>query len=138
MTTDSPPGTTAPFLRRWFASLDGDAPDDILDMIAPGFRFSIVFGTGGGAARDFAGGREAMEGYLAQREKGVLTHHVLSASTVGPDELVLGQARRAGEFESTFVAAARLGPDGRVTDLMIGRSPELDVEATGTDTPRSR
>jgi hypothetical protein len=119
----------APFLRRWFASLDGDSPDDILDMIAPDFRFSIVFGTGGGEARDFAGGRAAMEGYLAQREKSVLTHHVLSASTIASDELVFGQARRAGAFESTFVAAARLDADGRVTDLMIGRSPELDVGA---------
>lgn len=122
-----PVAPAAPFLRRWFASLDGDTPDDILGMIAPEFRFSIVFGTGGGAAQDFAGGRAAMEGYLAQREKGVLTHHVLSASTVGSDELVLGQARRDGAFESTFVAAARLDDDGRVTDLMIGRSPELDV-----------
>ncbi|WP_018332283.1 hypothetical protein [Actinomycetospora chiangmaiensis] len=119
----------APFLRRWFASLDGESPDDILGMIAPDFRFSIVFGTGGGAAQDFAGGRDAMVGYLAQREKGALTHHVLSASTVDADELVLGQARRGGAFESTFVAAARLAADGRVTDLMIGRSPELDVDA---------
>ena len=108
-----PAAPAAPFLRRWFASLDGDSPDDILDMIAPEFRFSIVFGTGGGEARDFAGGRAAMEGYLAQREKSVLTHHVLSASTVASDELVLGQARRAGAFESTFVAAARLDADGR-------------------------
>ena len=53
----------------------------------------------------------------------------MRASTVASDELVLGQARRAGEFESTFVAAARLDAQGRVTDLMIGRSPELDVEA---------
>jgi hypothetical protein len=116
-------------LTRWFAVMDSDRPEDILDMIAPGFRFSIVFGTGGGEARDFAGGREAMEGYLAQREKGVLTHHVLSCATVGVDELVLGQARRAGVVESTFVAAARLDLDGKVTSLMIGRSPLLDIAA---------
>jgi hypothetical protein len=120
---------SAPFLAKWFDTLDGGSPDDILDMIAPDFRFSIVFGTGGEAARDFAGGREAMEGYLRQREKGVLTHHVLSASTVGSDELVLGQARRGGKFESTFVAAARLDDSGQVVGLMIGRSPEFDIEA---------
>jgi hypothetical protein len=116
-------------LSRWFAVMDSDRPEDSLDMIAPGFRFSIVFGTGGGEARDFAGGREAMEGYLVQREKGVLTHHVLSCATVGADELVLGQARRGGVFESTFVAAARLDPDGKVASLMIGRSPLLDIDA---------
>lgn len=126
MTTST---TGSEVLTRWFAVMDSDRPEDILDMIAPGFRFSIVFGTGGGEARDFAGGREAMEGYLAQREKGVLTHHVLSCATVGADELVLGQARRGGAFESTFVAAARLDGDGRVSSLMIGRSPLLDVGA---------
>ena len=119
---------TAPVLTRWFATMDSEAPDDILTMIAPGFRFSIVFSVADGSATDFAGGREAMEGYLRQREKGVLTHHVLAASTVGADELVLGQARRAGGFESTFVAAARLDGDGLVSRLMIGRSPALDIE----------
>jgi hypothetical protein len=122
------PAATAPVLTRWFATIDSDTPEAILDMIAPDFRFSIVFSVGDGKAADFAGGREAMEGYLAQREKGVLTHHVLSASTVGDDELVLGQARRSGAFESTFVAAARLDAEGRVRSLMIGRSPALDIE----------
>lgn len=118
----------APVLTRWFETIDSDTPEAILDLTAPDFRFSIVFSVGDGKAADFAGGREAMEGYLAQREKGVLTHHVLSASTVGDDELVLGQARRSGVFESTFVAAARLDADGRVRSLMIGRSPALDIE----------
>jgi hypothetical protein len=121
-------GVTAPVLTRWFATIDSDTPEAILDLIAPGFRFSIVFSVGDGKAVDFAGGREAMADYLAQREKGVLTHHVLSASTVGDDEFVLGQARRSGTFESTFVAAARLDAAGRVRRLMIGRSPALDVE----------
>jgi hypothetical protein len=124
----SAPAPSATVLTRWFAAMDSERPEDILDMIAPGFRFSIVFSTGEGRATDFAGGREAMEGYLAQREKGVLTHHVLSSATVGRDELVLGQARRAGAFESSFVAAARLDDAGRVATLMIGRSPALDVE----------
>jgi hypothetical protein len=118
---------TAPVLTRWFTTIDSDIPEAILDLVAPDFRFSIVFSSGDGKATDFAGDRAAMEGYLAQREKGVLTHHILSASTVGDDELVLGQARRSGEFESTFVAAARLDAAGRVRSLMIGRSPALDV-----------
>ena len=119
--------SAAPVMTRWFAAMDSETPEAILDMIAPDFRFSIVFSNGDGKATDFAGDRAAMEGYLAQREKGVLTHHILSASTVGDDELVLGQARRSGAFESTFVAAARLDAAGRVRSLMIGRSPALDV-----------
>ncbi|WP_224401870.1 hypothetical protein [Pseudonocardia sp. ICBG1034] len=120
---------TRSVLSRWFGTIDSDTPERILDLIAPGFRFSIVFGTGGGAATDFHGGRAELEGYLAQREKGVLTHHVLSEAVVGRDELVLGQARRAGAFESTFVASARLDADDRVAALMIGRSPQLDIES---------
>ncbi|GAB3150773.1 hypothetical protein GCM10027258_49350 [Amycolatopsis stemonae] len=119
----------APTLDRWFTAIDSDRPEGILDLIAPAFRFSIVFGTGGGRATDFAGGRAAMEEYLAQREKGVLTHHVLTGSTCGRDELVLGLTRRGAEFESTFVAAARLDEDGNVVSLMIGRSPELELDA---------
>ncbi|ABW12999.1 conserved hypothetical protein [Parafrankia sp. EAN1pec] len=117
----------APVLNRWFATMDSHTPEAVLDMVSDDFRFSVVFSTGDGAV-DFVGGREAMEGYLAQREKGVLTHHVLTASSTGRDELVLGQARRAGAFESTFVAAARLDAEGRVRRLMIGRSPALDIE----------
>lgn len=117
----------APVLAGWFATMDSDTPEVVLGMVSDDFRFSVVFSTADGAT-DFAGGREAMEGYLAQREKGVLTHHVLSASSTGRDELVLGQARRAGAFESTFVAAARLDAEGRVRRLMIGRSPALDIE----------
>ncbi|MBK1787422.1 hypothetical protein [Prauserella cavernicola] len=121
--------SAADVLTRWFAVMDSDRPEDILEMITPDFRFSIVFATSDGQARDFAGGREAMQGYLAQREKSVLTHHVLSSATVGSDELVLGQARRGEAFESTFVAAARLDEAGKVASLMIGRSPALDISA---------
>ncbi|MCX2729134.1 nuclear transport factor 2 family protein [Saccharopolyspora sp. NFXS83] len=117
----------APTLTRWFALIDSDHPEGILDLIAPDFRFSIVFGTGAGQATDFAGRREALEGYLRQREKGVLTHHVVSASVDGHDELVLGETRRGEVFESTFVAAARLGTGGAVRNLMIGRSPMLEL-----------
>lgn len=117
----------APMLTRWFAAIDSDRPEGVLDLIAPGFRFSIVFGTGSGQATDFAGEREALEGYLRQREKAVLTHHVLSASVDGRDEFVLGETRRGEAFESTFVAAARLGTDGAVRKLMIGRSPMLEL-----------
>jgi hypothetical protein len=66
-----------------------------------------------------------MEGYLAQREVGVRTHHLLTASTVDRDELYLGEVRRSGVPEATFVASARLDEDGRVRRLMIGRSPAV-------------
>lgn len=116
---------TASFLSNWFAILDSDDADRILDLISDDFSFSILFSTGGDGATDFHGGRPEMEGYLAQRAVGVRTHHQLSVSTVGRDELFLGEVRRSGVPEATFVASARLDEAGRVRRLLIGRSPAV-------------
>ncbi|MGW0651197.1 hypothetical protein ACWD4T_20705 [Streptomyces umbrinus] len=119
------PQPGASFLTTWFAILDSEDADRILDLISDDFSFSILFSTGGDGATDFHGDRAEMEGYLAQREVGVRTHHLLSASTVGQDELFLGEVRRHGELEATFVASARLTDAGRVRRLLIGRSPSV-------------
>ncbi|MFC6065291.1 hypothetical protein [Streptomyces ochraceiscleroticus] len=115
----------APFLTAWFEILDGDQPDKILDLISDDFTLSILFSTGDGNATDFAGDRAALVGYLDQRERGTRTHHLLSATTLGQDELFLGEVRRAGVPEATFVAAGRVGDDGRLQRLLIGRSSEI-------------
>ena len=119
----------APFLSRYFAILDGDSPSDILDLIGDDFRMSILFSTGPDAAQDFSGDRDAMVGYLEQRERGTRTHHMLSASVQGQDELYLGEVRRGGEFEASFVAAGRIGPTGRLERLLISRSPGVRFTA---------
>jgi hypothetical protein len=119
------PAAAAPFLTEWFAILDSADADRILDLISDDFSFSILFSTGGDGATDFHGGRAEMEGYLAQREVGVRTHHLLTASAVDPDELFLGEVRRSGVPEATFVATARLDDTGRVRRLFIGRSPTV-------------
>ncbi|WP_405813532.1 hypothetical protein OG241_03225 [Streptomyces sp. NBC_01390] len=121
----APATPAASFLTTWFGILDSDDANRILDLIGDDFAFSILFSTGGDTGTDFHGGRAEMEGYLAQRETGVRTHHLLTASTVGRDELYLGEVRRSGVPEATFVASARLDEDGRVRRLMIGRSPAV-------------
>ena len=126
----------APFLTRYFAILDGDSPSDILDLIGDDFRMSIVFSTGPDVAQDFSGDRDALVGYLEQRERGTRTHHMLSASVQGPDELYLGEVRRGGEFEASFVAAGRIGPTGRLERLLISRSPGVRFTADGAPTQR--
>jgi hypothetical protein len=114
---------TAPFLSAWFEIMDSDEPARILDLISDDFTFSILFSTDDGAT-DFAGGRPALVGYLEQREKGTRTHHRLTATTNGRQELFLGEVRRAGVPEATFVAAGELD-DGRLARLLIGRSPAV-------------
>lgn len=121
----APATSAAPFLTTWFGILDSADAERILDLISDDFSFSILFSTGGDAGTDFHGGRAEMEGYLAQREVGVRTHHLLTGSVVGRDELYLGEVRRSGEPEATFVASARLDDRGRVRRLLIGRSPSV-------------
>ncbi|MEU9289941.1 hypothetical protein AB0D57_36140 [Streptomyces sp. NPDC048275] len=115
----------APFLTAWFEILDSDEPNKILDLISDDFSLSILFSTGDGKATDFAGDRAALVGYLEQRERGTRTHHLLSATTLGQDELFLGEVRRAGVLEASFVAAGRVNASGRLQRLLIGRSSEI-------------
>ncbi len=122
----------APFLSAWFEIMDSDTPSRILDLIDDDFSFSILFSTDG-VATDFAGGREAMRGYLDQREKGTLTHHPLAVSSVGRDEFYLGEVRRAGLAVANFVAAGQVTADGRLSRLLIGRSPAVRFAEGGVD-----
>jgi len=125
MPTAAQPDLPAPFLTAWFGILDGEDASRILDLTSDDFSFSILFSTGGDGATDFHGGRPELAGYLAQREVGVRTHHLLTASAHGRDELFLGEVRRSGVPEASFVAAARLTDSGLVRRLLIGRSPAL-------------
>jgi hypothetical protein len=119
----------APFLTAWFEIMDSDEPDRILDLISDDFTFSILFSTGDDQATDFSGGRPALEGYLRQREKGVLTHHLVASSSSGRDELFLGEVRRAGVPVASFVAAGQVGASGRLERFLVGRSPAVRFEA---------
>ncbi|MFC8259608.1 hypothetical protein ACFUNF_18665 [Streptomyces sp. NPDC057291] len=121
----APTAAPAPFLTAWFEILDSDEPSRILDLISDDFSLSILFSTGDGNATDFAGDRAALVGYLEQRERGTRTHHLLSATTLGQDELFLGEVRRAGVPEASFVAAGRVNAKGRLQRLLIGRSSEI-------------
>lgn len=115
--------TTAPALVRWFGIMDSETPEDIFGLVAEDFQFSIVFSTGGATASDFTGGRAAMEGYLAQRERGTRVHRLLSLGAAGDTEFALGEVIRLGVWEASFVASALLDGQGRLRRLIIGRSP---------------
>jgi ketosteroid isomerase-like protein len=119
-------------LAQWFKIMDSDVPDDVLDLLAEDFQFSVVFSTGDDAtARDFAGGRTAMVDYLAQREKGTRVHHLLATSAAGETEFALGEVIRLGAWEASFVASALQDGQGRLRRLIIGRSPGVAFPAAG-------
>lgn len=119
--------STTPLLQTWFEILDGDDPDRVLDMITDDFAISILFATADGSA-EFHGDREALVGYLAQREKSTLVHHVLRGSRVDDTELVLGQTTRQGGFEASFNASAQVTDDDKIHRLLICRTPRVEFD----------
>jgi hypothetical protein len=112
-------------LRRLFALIDGPEPERCRELLADDLQFSIVFSSGPGPAQDFAGGREAFDAYLAQRDAPVWTHHVLSESVSGEHELVLGETRVDGAPLASFVAAGRVDAGGLVDRFVVCRSPAV-------------
>jgi hypothetical protein len=115
-------------LRHLMEVIDGPDPGRCRELLAADLRFSIVFSNGPGAAQDFAGGRPAFDGYLAQRGAATWTHHVLAESADGAVEVVLGETRQDGVPLATFVAAARLDADGLIDRYIVGRSPAVLFE----------
>ncbi|WP_230930740.1 hypothetical protein [Dietzia aurantiaca] len=104
--------------------MDSDDPDRVLNHITDDFELSILFSKGESAA-EFHGNRAGLVVYLEQREKSVLTHHILSGARVGDTELCLGETRRDGEFEASFNASAELDLQDRVRRLLICRTPKI-------------
>src|SRR3954447_668833 len=109
-------------LRRMYELIDGAEPERCRELLADDLRFSIVFSDGPGQAQDFAGGRAAFDAYLEQRDSPPWTHHVLSESSDGAVELVLGETRVDGAPLATFVAAARVDGSGLIDRYVVGRS----------------
>ena len=119
--------TATPFLERWFALMDSDAPERVLELISDDFTMSVQFSKGAGAAAEFTGDRAGLVTYLQQREQSVLVHHVTHGARVGDVELVLGRTTRDGSFEASFNASALLDADtDRCRRLLICRTPELE------------
>ncbi|MGW6032641.1 hypothetical protein ACWFOS_03215 [Gordonia terrae] len=119
--------TTAPTptLARWFEYMDSDDPDRVLGMIADDFVLSVQFSKGGGESAEFVGDRAGLVGYLAQREKSTLVHHIDVGVTEAGHEMVLGRTTRNGAFEASFSAIAQVDAAGSVRRLLIARTPEV-------------
>jgi ketosteroid isomerase-like protein len=114
------------FLRRFYEIVDGNDTEHVLELLSEDLRFSILFSTEpGGDARDFAGGYAEFEDYMRQRGVPAWTHHVLAESEDTGVELAFGETRQDGAVVATWVAAATLDADGRLSRYMVGRSPAV-------------
>ena len=110
---------TATFLPAYFKKLD--AGEDILPMFAPGFTFALLWSTDEGA-REFAGGFEAFEGYMEQREPDGQLHHINVSLREGRTEVASGWTTRFGELLATFMFAVELDEDERAVRLFAART----------------
>lgn len=114
------------FLRRWFDTLDGERPHDVLDMITPDYQFCVLFGSDDGAT-EWIGDRTALEAYLAQREPDGQEHHIDVLEHDGDREIVFGHTTRHGEPLATYTAIAQLR-DGRMRRLFSARTLRLHFD----------
>ena len=119
--------TATPFLERWFEIMDSDDPQRVLELITDDFKMSVQFSKGEGQSAEFVGDREGLVGYLDQREKSVLVHHVTQGARAGDVELVLGRTTRDGSFEASFNASALIDAEtDRCRRLLICRTPQVE------------
>ena len=119
--------TATPFLQAWFAIMDSDAPERVLDRITDDFVMSIQFSKGEGQSAEFVGDHAGLVAYLEQREKSVLVHEITNGARVDDVELVLGRTTRDGDFEASFNASALIDPaTDRCRRLLIGRTPRIE------------
>lgn len=116
---------STPVLAQWFSYMDSDDPDRVLTMISDDFVMSVLFSKGGGESAEFVGDREGLVGYLAQREKSTLVHHIDNGAVVDGVEVVLGRTTRDGAFEATFNASAQVDSDGKVRRVLMARTTEV-------------
>lgn len=119
--------SATPLLDTWFTAMDSDRPEDVLGMITDDFELSILFSKGAGQSAEFFGDREGLVGYLAQREKSTLVHHLLVSASTDGAELGVGKTTRDGQFEASFNVSALIDPDtSKVRRLLICRTPAIN------------
>ena len=113
----------ATWLPAYFENLD--AGEDILPMLAPGFTFALLWSTDQGA-HEFAGGLEAFQGYMAQREPDGQLHHINVSIRDGRTEVAAGWTTRHGARLATFTFAVELDEDERAGRLFAARTLAFD------------
>jgi hypothetical protein len=118
---------TNDFFERYFDALDGPDPLSALELVGAGLEFSILFSTKTDErSRQFVGGPDELRAFTDAGDMQGWAHYILSSVTVDAVELVLGETRRDdGTHLGTFVNAARIDGEGRMTHYLTARSPGI-------------
>ena len=113
----------ATFLPVYFERLD--AGEDVVPMLAPDFRFALLWATGDGA-QEFAGSFDEFRGYLDQRDPDGQLHHIAKSLRDGKTEVASGWTTRYGEPLATFLFSVELDDDQRARRLFAARTLSFD------------
>ena len=119
------------FFERYFEALDGPDPLSALEMVTSDLQFSILFSTKmDERSRQFVGGPDELRAFTEAGDMSGWAHYILNRAVVDDVEIVLGETRRDdGTHLGTFVNAARLDDEGRMTHYLTARSPGIRFEA---------
>ena len=121
------------FFDRYFEALDGPDPLSALELVSAELRFAILFSTKTDErSRQFVGGPDELAAFTEAGDMRGWAHHILSRAVVDGVELVLGETRRDdGTRLGTFVNAARIDEEGRMTHYLTARSPGISFPRPG-------
>jgi|SRR3954454_4150992 hypothetical protein len=119
--------TPATALPHYLHTLDEDA-EEVWPLLAPGFRFSVLWADEGGA-KEFAGGIDELRAYFDQRDPQGHEHHVLGAVRVGDTEFLFGKTTRHGKPLATYVNVADVDEEGRLKTFFGARTTSLTAGA---------
>ncbi len=117
------------FFERYFAALDGPEPLTSLELVADDVRFAIFWAAGSDRkSGQFLGGRAELREFIEAGDMRDWAHYVTRvAHSDERTEFVLGETRRNdGSRIATFLAAAELDADGRMSRYMVARTPGLE------------
>jgi hypothetical protein len=114
------------FITHFLGKLDSE-PEQVVALLAPQFKFCVLYSIEG-EAQEFAGGLDEYREYLEQRQPDGQVHHVELSSRTGQTEVVLGYTTRYGERLGTFTMAAQLDERGRALRLYASRTTSLPFE----------
>jgi hypothetical protein len=118
---------TNDFFERYFHALDGPDPLSALELVGDGLQFAILFSTKTDErSRQFVGGPDELRAFTEAGDMEGWAHYILASAVIDGVELALGETRRDdGTHLGTFVNAARVDDDGRMTHYLTARSPGI-------------
>jgi hypothetical protein len=116
------------FFERYFEALDGDDPFSSLEMVADDVKFAIFWAKGDDhKGRQLLGGREELKSFVeAGGDMADWGHHITKAAQAEGVEFALGETRTTdGERIGTFLVAAQLDDEGRMSHYLVARTPAI-------------